>query len=402
MSEFTDTTLGEVLTLQRGFDLPGTERSSGPFPVIASTGQVGTHIEAMVRGPGVVIGRSGSLGGGQFIKSDFWPLNTTLWVKDFKGNNIRFCYYLLKSLDLKTFNVGSGVPTLNRNHVHMIPVRVPASVYEQGVIAHILGTLDDKIELNRRMNETLEAMARAIFKSWFVDFDPVRAKAEGLDTGLPKEIADLFPDSFEETELGEVPKGWRIGTIKDCCSQISNGGTPKRSESQYWEGGTVPWLTSGEVRQSIVTRTENFITEKGLDESSAKWIPAKSTLVALYGATAGQVSFNSFSLTTNQAVCALIPKKNYVYYNYLMMLSNISELENKASGSAQQNISKRTVEDTSIVIPSLSILEKFTKQVEPLFNLWESNLINNYKLVELRDTLLPELISGDLRINHGV
>ena len=159
----------------------------------------------------------------------------------------------------------------------------------------------------------------------------------------------------------------------------------------------MPWLTSGEVGQCIVTRTENFSTEQGLDESSAKWIPAKSTLVALYGATAGQVSFNSFSLTTNQAVCALIPKKNYVYYNYLLMLSNISELENKASGSAQQNISKRTVEDTSIVIPSLSILEKFTKQVEPLFNLWESNLINNYELAELRDTLLPKIISGKLR-----
>ena len=170
------TTLGEVITLQRGFDLPKSKRIDGPFPVIASTGPLGTHEEAKVKGPGVVIGRSGSLGGGQYIESSFWPLNTTLWVKDFKGNDHRFCYYLLRSLDLAQFNVGSGVPTLNRNHVHPLPVFLPP-LPEQRAIARVLGTLDDKIELNRRMNETLEEMARALFKSWFVDFDPVRAKA---------------------------------------------------------------------------------------------------------------------------------------------------------------------------------------------------------------------------------
>jgi len=312
-----------------------------------------------------------------------------------------FIYYVLQHAvkEMKQVAHGGVFDTITRDTFKIINILLPP-LPEQRAIARILGTLDDKIELNRRMNETLEAMARAIFKSWFVDFDPVRAKAEGRDTGLPEEIAELFPDSFEETELGEVPEGWKIGTINDCCSQIYNGGTPKRNRSQYWEEGTIPWLTSGEVRQSIITKTENFITESGLAESSAKWVPDKSTLVALYGATAGQVSFNSLPLTTNQAVCALIAKKNYVYYNYLVMRFNISELENKASGSAQQNISKKTVENTSIIIPSLSILEIFTKQVEPLFNLWESKLIENYKLAELRDTLLPKLISGELRLRE--
>ena len=174
--EWRTATLGEVVTLQRGFDLPTTERKLGSYPVIASTGPVGTHNRAIVQAPGVVIGRSGSLGGGQFIKQDFWPLNTTLWVKDFNNNDPRFCYFLLKSLDLGQFNAGSGVPTLNRNHIHPLPVRVPP-LSEQRAIAHILGTLDDKIELNQRMNQTAEEMARALFKSWFVDFDPVRAKA---------------------------------------------------------------------------------------------------------------------------------------------------------------------------------------------------------------------------------
>ena len=255
--EWRTMTLGEVVTLQRGFDLPTTERKVGSYPVIASTGPVGTHNRAIVQAPGVVIGRSGSLGGGQFIKQDFWPLNTTLWVKDFNNNDPRFCYFLLKSLDLGQFNAGSGVPTLNRNHIHPLPVRVPP-LPEQRAIAHILGTLDDKIELNRRMNETLEEMARALFKSWFVDFlpvrakqrartqtgDPVRAKAalitpplRGSDgtveraraylpaarglaqaglAGMDPSIADLFPDRLVDSELGEIPEGWEVKSLSEC------------------------------------------------------------------------------------------------------------------------------------------------------------------------------------------
>ena len=237
-------TLGEVVTLQRGFDLPETERRPGPHPVIASTGPVGTHQTAAVKGPGVVIGRSGSLGGGQFIESDFWPLNTTLWVKDFHENDQRFCYYLLKSLNLAEFNVGSGVPTLNRNHIHPLTVKVP-DVPEQQAIAHILGTLDDKIELNRRMNKTLEAMARALFKSWFVDFDPVRAKMEGCwrrgesHPGFPAEHYDLFPDRLVNSALGEIPEGWGVEELKTF-GEIITGKTPSTKNPEYY-GKDVPF-----------------------------------------------------------------------------------------------------------------------------------------------------------------
>ena len=232
--------------MQRGFDLPKTERKPGNHLVIASTGPVGAHNEAAVRGPGVVIGRSGSLGGGQFIKQDFWPLNTTLWVKDFKGNDPRFCYFLLKSLDLEQFNVGSGVPTLNRNHVHPLPVFLPP-LPEQRTIAHILGTLDDKIELNRRMNETLEAMARALFKSWFVDFDPVRAKMEGRDTGLPKEIADLFPDRLVESELGEIPEGWEVKPLEKIAQLEKATVKPENHTTEEFEHFSLPAYDSGQL-----------------------------------------------------------------------------------------------------------------------------------------------------------
>ena len=157
-----------------------------------------------------------------FVPNDFWPLNTALYIQDFKGNDPRFISYFLRSLDFFRFSDKAAVPGLNRNHLHEETVRIPGAVAEQRAIAHVLGSLDDKIELNRRMNATLEAMARALFRSWFVDFDPVRAKAEGRDTGLPREIADLFPDRLVDSALGEMPERWRLKPL-DSVAHFRNG-----------------------------------------------------------------------------------------------------------------------------------------------------------------------------------
>jgi type I restriction enzyme S subunit len=175
---------------------------------VSSSGVTGYHSEAKVPGPGVVTGRYGTLGEVFYVAGDFWPLNTTLYVRDFKGNDPRFVSYFLRSVDYFSYSDMAAVPGINRNHLHQAHVRYPTDLAEQRAIAHVLGTLDDKIELNRLMNETLEEIARAIFKSWFVTFDPVRAKAEDRDPGLPKHMADLFPDRFEVSELGETPAGF--------------------------------------------------------------------------------------------------------------------------------------------------------------------------------------------------
>ena len=165
----------------------------------------------MVTGPGVVTGRSGTLGQVFFLPGDYWPLNTTLYVQDFKGNDPRFVSYLLQGINFAAYSDKSAVPGLNRNDLHQEPVRIPTNVARQRAIAHVLGTLDDKIELNRRMNSTLEAMVRALFKSWFVDFEPVCAKLEGRDTGLPAPIADLFPERItgSGSDSRPLPEGWR-------------------------------------------------------------------------------------------------------------------------------------------------------------------------------------------------
>ena len=218
-SEWRETKLGHVIELKRGYDLPQHKRAFGPVPVVSSSGPTDYHLESKVQGPGVVTGRYGTLGQVFFIPNNFWPLNTTLYVCDFKGNDPRFIGYFLQKLDFSAYSDKAAVPGLNRNHLHEEVVRIPTDVNEQRAIAHILGTLDDKIELNRRMNETLETMARALFKSWFVDFDPVRAKA-ALRNHSPLEGESVRQGrSPQPSRWGEIDGETKWGAIKRFYSQ---------------------------------------------------------------------------------------------------------------------------------------------------------------------------------------
>ena len=167
-SSWVEIQLGDIITLQRGFDLPKKDRKRGKYPLMVSNGQDGTHCVYKVEAPGVVTGRSGTLGKVFFVNENFWPLNTTLWVKDFHGNSEKFIYYFLKTISLERYNAGSGVPTLNRNHIHSLLVSIPP-LTEQKAIAEVLSSLDDKIDLLHRQNKTLEDMAQALFRKWFVE-----------------------------------------------------------------------------------------------------------------------------------------------------------------------------------------------------------------------------------------
>lgn len=295
-------------------------------------------------------------------------------------------------------SAGATRPALTKGMIEDLVVSLPCHS-DQNAIAAILGAFDRKIELNQRMNATLEAMARALFQSWFVDFDPVRAKLDGSKpAGLDAATAALFPDKFQDSVLGPIPKGWNAGTIKDCCTNIYSGGTPRRDEPKYWQSADVPWLASGEVRKPVIISTDAFISQLGFEESSAKWVPAHSTAVALYGATAGQVSYLGIPVTTNQAVCNLVPKKNFEIFNYLVMRAATSELETKAVGSAQQNISKGIIEETKAILPDPDVLRCFAAKVGPIFDRWIANLQQSRTLAALRDTLLPKLLSGELSV----
>ncbi|WP_411062684.1 restriction endonuclease subunit S [Vibrio rotiferianus] len=373
---------------------------------------------------------------GMSLKNEFrvgLTTDTVTFNQDLKallpveGIDSHYLLYFLKSKAKDILSLveeaGHGTGVLPTAVLQELDVPVPP-LQQQKLVAKVILNFDEKIKINRQINQTLETMAQTLFKSWFVDYDPVIDNA--LDTGssipevfearverrkavresadfkpLPDDVRQLFPSEFEESELGWVPKGWGTCAVKSHCVRVQNGGTPKRSEASYWENGNIPWLTSGEVRQTIVTEVSSVITQKGLEESSAKWVEKLSTLVALYGATAGEVSINADKLTTNQAVCALMPQEFYCWFNYLQVKRKTSEMQSKAVGSAQQNISKGLVESLVVVSPTHAAVKCFHDIAEGCFKRMIKNQHESRTLEKLRDTLLPKLISGELRLDSS-
>ena len=384
-----ESTLGDLLTLQRGFDLPKDERVPGDYPVIASTGAVATHHMAAVQGPGVVIGRSGSIGGGQYINENFWPLNTTLWVKDFKGNDRRFCYYLLRSFDFANFNAGSGVPTLNRNHIHPLPVKIP-TVPEQQAIAHVLGTLDDKIELNRRMNQT-------IFKDWFVDFGPTRAKIEGDEPYLPPELWDLFPDQLVDSESGEVPEDWEVKPLGEVVELNPREPMKRGTIAPYIEMAALP--TSGSCSSEAVLR--EFTS--GTRFRSGDSLLARITPCLENGKTAfvqslpeGIVGWGS----TEFIVMRAIPPVPLEYPYLLGRNESFREhaIQSMTGTSGRQRVQVDALAPYLLPVPPADVWAKFSSLVGPVFADIEITRKESHSLAAQRDALLPGLVSGELRV----
>ena len=390
--EWIDTSLGQVVELKRGYDLPQQDRRTGSIPIVSSSGITDHHSESMVTGPGVVTGRYGTLGEVFFIREDFWPLNTTLYVKDFKGNDPRFISYFLRSIDFIAYSDKAAVPGLNRNHLHQARVRVPSNVNEQRTIAHILGTLDDKIELNKRMNETLEATARAIFKSWFIDFDPVRAKAEGRDTGLPRHIADLFPDSFEDSELGEIPKGWPCMPLNEVF----------RETNERVREAEVPEYSS--TNDGLQPRSKRFTKKLAASNSNNKLIRrgyfvfGLSRRVLNFGLMMDDIG------SVSSAYKVFTVEQPSIHPDLLerMMRLRSAYFYNAVSSSSRegQSISSEGLGWLKFIQPSTDIQEMFRRVVAPVHNRMLMLQQESHGLACLRDTLLPPLLSGSVRLTE--
>jgi len=402
--------LGQAINLKRGYDLRSSDRRSGGVPVVSSSGITGTHDEAKVKAPGVVTGRYGTLGEVYYLTQDFWPLNTTLYVQDFKGNYPLFVYYLLQSLDFSRYSDKSSVPGLNRNHLHTMRVSLPP-LPEQRAIAHILGTLDDKIELNRRMNATLEGMARTIFKSWFVDFEPVHAKARGEQpAGMDAETAALFPDSFEESELGLIPKGWKvepIGKHIDATkglsykgSGLANEGIPLHNLNSVYEGGGYKYegikFYKGDYRERHLVKPGDVIvtnTEQGFDLlliGYAAIVPKRFGNQGLFSHHLYRVRPKPYSPITSNFMCHLFVSS--VFHSVVAGYSN---------GTTVNMLPPDALEKPLFAVPSTEIIEVFEAVVKPMRTKTELMHDEATSLVTLRNTLLPLLTSGEIRIRNG-
>ena len=288
--------------------------------------------------------------------------------------------------------------TLNLGDLKGLPLSIP-DIKEQKAIAYILGTLDDKIELNRKTNETLEAMAKALFKSWFVDFDPVRAKAEGRPTGLPAEISDLFPDSFEDSELGEIPSGWQCCPFTQLVDVIS-GGTPKTSVDEYWNG-SIPWFSVVDAPSGAdcwVIQTEKSITYQGLNNCSSKLLSTGTTIISARG-TVGKVCLAGQDMAMNQSCYGLRSKAaNGEYFCFYLTKSLVEILEARAHGSVFSTITRDTLDGVSTISPPLEVIQSFNGIAGALLGKIKNNLEDNRILGNQRDALLPKLISGEIRI----
>lgn len=392
--------LGDVVTLQRGHDLPTQDRRDGLVPIISSSGISGYHDTPKADPPGVVTGRYGTLGQVFYLDRPYWPLNTSLYVIDFKGNDPKFIFYLLRTLDYQSVSDKSSVPGVNRNHLHsLLVVRPP--LREQHMIGKVLGALDEKIELNRQMNQTLEEMARAIFRSWFVNFDPVRVKAAGGDPvkelGLSPEIAALFPGSFQDSELGEVPLGWGVRTIGDVCG-IVGGGTPSTAEPAFWDG-PFSWVTPRDMSRldsQILLATERTVTQEGLERISSGLLPPGTVLMSSR-APIGYLAVSRIPVAINQGFIALKPQ-NGLSSAFLLQWcqQNMDLIKDRANGSTFMEISKSNFRPMPLALPPQAVLAAFAAETEPLYELITSHIIESNHLAETRDYLLPRLLNGSV------
>ena len=401
--EWFVTTLGSVIDLKRGYDLPKQDRSPGEIPVVSSAGVTDHHSTAMVKGPGVVTGRYGTLGKVFYIEKDFWPLNTTLYVHDFKGNDPRFISYLLRGLDFSTYSDKAAVPGLNRNDLHQSLVRVPSDPAEQRAIAYILGTLDDKIYLNRRMNETSEAIARALFKSWFVDFDPILAKAHRRDAGFPDSLAELFPEALEASEGREIPAGWKVVHIADLAT-IVGGSTPSTKETAFWDGGSHHWATPRDLstlQEPVLLDTEHKVTALGLGQIGSGMLPIGTVLLSSR-APIGYLAIAEIPVAINQGFIAMKPREG-VSNLFLLLWAEWAheQILSRANGSTFLEISKASFRPIPVVCPPFPIFEAFERIVRPFYERVVSNARESRTVRALRDTLAPKLVSGELPVQDA-
>ena len=399
--------LGDVIELKRGYDLPQRQRVPGTVPIVSSSGVTGHHSKSKVRGPGVVTGRYGTLGKIFFIPNDFWPLNTTLYVRDFKGNDPRFISYFLRELDFSAYSDKAAVPGLNRNHLHQETVRIPKDVNEQRAIAHILGTLDDKIELNRRMNETLEAMARALFKSWFVDFEPVRAKMEDhwrpgeSLPGLPAHLYDLFPDRLVESELGEVPEGWEVKALGDLCHKPQYGYTA----SAIGESVGPKFLRITDINKRPWINWSSVPYCKANREEYQKYRLCEGDILIARMADPGHgvlIEENYEAVFASYLIRFRTIKKMHTrFLQYWLKSSTYWQLvQGRSVGTTRFSLNAKMLGRFPLLIPMDGITHVFSGQIDALRRRLIASASEMQRLGALRDFLLPRLMSGAIRLRE--
>ena len=424
--EYDFVELGEVASVRSGFAFKSSDWTSSGVPVVkianvkdgrlalggcsfVSQSVAESADEFALRSGDILIAMTGYIGDVAAVREHNLPamLNQRVGrfsIRDLRLLEPRFLFYLLRDSDIRRaiegLGYGSAQPNVSPSLIHGVEIPLPP-LSDQRAIAHILGTMDDKIELNRRMNETLEAMARALFKSWFVDFDPVRAKAEGRDPGLPRSVADLFPARLVESELGEIPEGWQVWRVAQVGDVIC-GKTPSTRVPEYY-GHDVPFVTIPDMHGKIfVTATRKHLSQAGAASQPQKMLPAGAICVSCI-ATPGLVVITTEESQTNQQINTVVPGESDEIYFWFWSLHNLGdEIQAGGSGgSVLTNLSTGRFADLSVLAPPSKVRSSYHSFTAHLFCRILANEKEARTLAGLRDSLLPKLVSGELQVKDA-
>jgi Restriction endonuclease S subunits len=302
----------------------------------------------------------------------------------------------------KFINVGAVFDSLKCADIPELRLPIPP-LDEQRAVAHILESLDEKVELNRRMNETLEGIARAIFKSWFVDFNPVRAKMEGGHPyGMDAKTVTLFPESLADSELGPIPEGWKVRSIGDAVV-VAGGSTPSTKEPVYWDGPhffATPKDLAG-LESRVLLRTERTISDAGLQRISSGLLP-RGTVLLSSRAPIGYVAISEVPVAVNQGFIAMQCNKDLPpFYVMQWAASSVEVFKQNAGGTTFAEINKRSFRPIPVLVPPKPLLDAYEAASKPLYERITASLRESDTLVRLRDVLLPKLISGEVRIRDA-
>ena len=364
--------LGDVVNLKRGYDLPKRLRTPGNVPIVSSSGESGMHNEAKVKGPGVVTGRYGTLGEVFYVEHDYWPLNTTLYVQDFKGNHRRFISYFLQTLGFASQNAAGAVPGVNRNHLHKLEVKVPG-VPTQRKIASILSAYDELIENNTRRIAILEEMAQAIYREWFVNF--------------------RFPGhenvKLVDSPLGQIPEGWEIKPLADCCKLVM-GQSPK---SEFYNG-------SGEglpFHQGVTNFGPRYPTHKTFCTVENRLADEGDILFSVR-APVGRINIANTEIIVGRGVSAIRRNDDAQVFLFHQLKDKFKEEDIMGGGTIFKSVTKKDLATLPLLNPPKDVLAAFESMVGASFTLYDNLTKKNDILRTTRDLLLPKLISGKLDV----
>lgn len=392
MSDWRILLLGDALTFQRGFDITKDEQRDGPYSVISSSGPKSTHAEYKVRGPGVIIGRKGSLGTVFYSEEHYWPHDTTLWIKDFHGNDARFAYYFLQTMGFERLDAGASNPSLNRNHIHTISVWWPPLPIQRR-IAGILSAYDELIENSQRRIKILESMARGLYREWFVHF-----RFPGHES-VPR----------VPSPLGEIPKGWEVATLGAHLAALESGKRPKGGIREVENG--VPSIGAENIKGigQHDFASEKFVPRDFFQEMRKGIVRDRDVAIYKDGAYIGKSSyfrdgFPHVECSVNEHVFLLrasgVRLKQNALYLWLQEPDTVQTIRSKNANAAQPGINQRTVGGLQLTLPDSQIAVQFDQLVDPLV----AEVINLAKKIEnlrrTRNLLLPRLLSGQIDVGN--